>query len=71
MTNNDLFAKLAEKFDSGQIVGAPMAPSLLKWNTPATKDYCVRPFSTFLPTRSGITAMEAKSDSVWKARTQR
>ena len=30
MTNNDLFAKLAEKFDSGQIVGAPMAPSLLK-----------------------------------------
>ena len=30
MTDNDLFAKLAEKFDSGQIVGAPMAPSLLK-----------------------------------------
>ncbi len=30
MTSNDVFKKLAEKFDDGQIVGAPMAPSLLK-----------------------------------------
>jgi len=30
MKTNDLFEKLAEKFDAGQIVGAPMAPSLLK-----------------------------------------
>ena len=30
MQNIDLFRKLAEKFDDGQIVGAPMTPSLLK-----------------------------------------
>lgn len=30
MTSNEVFKKLAEKFDDGQIVGAPMAPSLLK-----------------------------------------
>jgi NAD-dependent dihydropyrimidine dehydrogenase PreA subunit len=30
MTSNDVFTKLAEKFDDGQIVGAPMTPSLLK-----------------------------------------
>ena len=30
MNDNDLFGRLAEKLDTGQIVGAPMAPSLLK-----------------------------------------
>jgi len=30
MQDIDLFRKLAEKFDDGQIVGAPMTPSLLK-----------------------------------------
>jgi len=30
MKTNDLFEKLSEKFDTGQIVGAPKTPSLLK-----------------------------------------
>ena len=30
MNDNDLFRELAWKFDTGQIVGAPMAPPLLK-----------------------------------------
>ena len=30
MQSNDLFRKLADKFDTGQVVGAPLTPSLLK-----------------------------------------